>query len=215
MTVFNSPGMGTYGSLWQAHGYSGSGDVACLINSATGRPAVVCGSAAGVFEKLEFVRRKFADDDLLIFGVNDVGMYLPRMDHWVSLHGANLAAWKNVRWLHHRGPEDVRYHCIDSKDEADFHWELLNPLFALSGYFAMQIAWIMGCKPIILVGCPGQSVRRFFEADARPDFGYGLGTSGSDLGIRQQLIAEMNRLPEFKKVVKGTTGWTREFFGSL
>ena len=153
--------------------------------------------------------------DAVIFGVNDVGMFLPRMDHWCSLHTDKLSTWKATRWLTAREKEDVKYHGVDPRAFIDYDWSSLRPLLALSGYFAMQIAHIMGCNPIVLCGCPGSQVKRFFELEARPDFGYGSGPAGSDEGIRQQLIREMNRLPDFKSKVSSMSGWTREFFGSL
>lgn len=213
MVERNAASMGTYGSTWEAHGYSGVGPCSSLIDSLKGRPAVVCGNAEGVFQELAHVTNRI--DDVVVFGVNDAGMYLPRLDHWCSLHVDNLGLWKGVRWTHHRGQEDARYHSIDNRPFIDYNWEGLTPLFALSGYFAMQIAWVMGCDPIILCGCPGESRRNFFQAKPRDNFGYGGGEAGSDKGIRQQLESEMRRLPDFKASVRSMSGWTQQFFGGF
>lgn len=212
---FSSPGMGTHGSSWQVGGYSGCGNVEELLGSLRGRPAVVCGNAWTVFTELEVLRAMYGLD-LVVYGVNDVGMFLSRMDHWVSLHHNQFEQWKPVRWMHHRGDEWAKYHGI-SKEHflVDYAWELLTPTMALSGYFAMQIAWLMGCSPIVLAGCPGDSTRRFFEHAGRSDFGYGSGSSGSDDGIRQQLINEMDRVPDFKLAVRSMSGWTRDYFGGV
>jgi hypothetical protein len=201
---FNTPGMGTYGSSWQAHGYSGNGNVSQLIDSEKGRPAIIAGGSFQVFSDLGVIEPKL--NDPLIFAVNDVGMFLPKVDHWVSLHADNLRAWKAVRWLHAQ-PEQTKYHSYTC-DKEWYDWQDLNPLFALSGYFAMQIAWIMGCSPIYLCGCPGSYARRFFEASPKVDGVYD--TLG---GIQQQVQDEMARLPEFKNSVRSLSGWTREFFG--
>jgi hypothetical protein len=205
--------MGTYGSTWESRGYSGGGSVSELVNSLAGRPAVVCGSAESVFYELEDVLKK--EPDAVIFGVNDIGMFLPRMDHWVSLHSQNLGVWKSVRWIHARPREDVKYHSIEERPFIDYNWQNLTPLFALSGYFAMQLAYIMGASPIILCGCPGSQAARFFEAAPRTDFAYGGLMAGSETGVREQLENEMKRLPDFKAAVRSMSGWTREFFGSL
>ncbi len=205
--------MGTYGSQWEAHGYSGAGQLSDLVDSVKGRPAVVCGNADGVFSELLQVQSHFQPQDLVIFAANDVGMYLPKLDHWCTLHSDNLAAWKQVRWLNSHVKEDTRYHAIDERAYIDYVWNSVRPLFALSGYFAMQIAYIMGCDPIILCGCPGTQTRRFFEGQARSDFGYGMGVGGTDDGVRQQVEHEMKRLPEFKSKVKSMSGWTADFFG--
>jgi hypothetical protein len=166
-----------------------------------------------VFEEFEKARKLFPD--AIIYGVNDVGMYLEKMDHWVSLHADNLGPWKSVRWTKAFPSEHTEYHSVTSRPFVDHLWEGLTPLFALSGYFAMQLAYIMGAENIVLCGCPGDSTRRFFEAVARPDFGYGSGTAGSDSGVRQQVENEMKRLPEFKARVRSLGGWTRDFFGGV
>jgi hypothetical protein len=88
-------------------------------------------------------------------------------------------------------------------------------VFGLSGYFAMQVAYLMGCQPIVLCGCPGEPMARLFEAEARTDFGYGAGTSENDRGIQRQLMAEMERVLEFKARIQSCSGWTKAYFGGL
>lgn len=192
-------------------GYSVGGNVEGLIDSLRGRPALVCGGAEGVFDEINAVLPKLKDP--VIFAANEVGMSLEPLDHWVTLHVNNLREWRAVRWLHGVG-SDLKYHSISESPWIDYHWNIV-PLFALSGYFAMQIAHLMGAGQIILCGCPGNANRRFFERLPKPDFGYGAGSGHSDKGIREQIVNEMARLPEFKNKVRSMSGWTREFFGSL
>jgi hypothetical protein len=210
--------MGTYGSDWQARGYSGKGNVGDLLGSLTGRPAIICGGGAGVFHELD--EAVAALPDAVIFAVNEVGMYLPKLDHWVSLHPDNLDAWKRVRWLHPREKEFTKYHSDSQRAWLDYCWQQLTPLFCLSGYFAMQIAWVMGADRIVLCGCPGEKAPRFFEAgirrrEAGDGFGYGGGTDGSDASVRDQVEREMKRVPDFRNAVRSMSGWTKEFFGGL
>lgn len=205
--------MGNYGATWEAAGYAGSGPAEEFIDSLLGRPAVVCGGARGVFEDYRLVRHRYGED-LVVFAANDVGMYLPVLHHWCSLHTDNLGAWKQVRWLHAR-KEVTKYHSTGERPFVDYNWESIRPLFALSGYFAMQLAWLAGCRPIILVGCPGDATPRFFEQELPSNFAYGSGERGSDDGVREQVIHEMKRLPQFKAVVRSVSGWTKEFFGGL
>lgn len=204
--------MGLYGATWEAGGYAGAGSVGELIGSLAGRPAVVCGNATGVFGEMETAVATYPG--AVIFGVNDVGMYLPRMEHWVSLHTDHLGAWKAVRWLHAHQQEKTEYHGVDPRPFIDHDWSSLRPLFALSGYFAMQIAYLMGAERIILCGCPGVALPRFFESGPRKDFGYGSGPHSSDGSVREQVVQEMTRLPDFKARVRSMSGWTREFFGA-
>jgi len=205
--------MGLYGTSWEAGGYAGDGPVAELIGTLQGRPSIVCGNAEGVFDELSAALQQYPN--AVIFGVNDVGMFLPRLDHWMSMHSDNLGVWKAVRWLHPKDREHTKYHAVDSRSFVDYNWSSLRPVFALSGYFAMQVAHIMGSDRIVLCGCPGSSVRRFFEARPRTDFSYGNGNAGGDKGVMQQLTNEMDRLPDFRAKVRSMSGWTREYFGSL
>lgn len=198
-------------ALWSAKGYAGRGNVAPLVDSCVARPALVCGSDYRVF--LDYATALRFYHDPIVFAVNDIGMYLPAVDHWLSLHSRNLEAWKAVRWLHPTGNADTKYHSIEPGAVIDYDWSNLTPMFALSGYYAMQVAWIMGCNPIVLAGCPGTHTRRFFEAAERKDMGYGSGPSDSDANIRNQVIQEMNRLPDFKRAVRSMSGWTKEYFG--
>lgn len=214
MTAFNTLGMGNYGATWESKGYCGAGNVGSLVDSLRGRSAVVCGNAQGVFDEYE-AAVKILGRDAVVFGVNDVGMYLDRLDHWVSLHTANLAGWQTVRWLHNKGVENVEIHAPDEKPSVDYIWHGLTPIMAISGYFAMQIAYIMGCAPIVLCGCPGAGVKRFFESAPRSDFSYGAGANGMDAGVREQLMNEMIRLPDFKSKVRSMSGWTRDYFGAF
>lgn len=211
MTVRNAATMGTYGSSWQRRGYSGSGNVKHLLDVGSG-PAIVAGGAEGVFDEILEVQKHIPNT--AIFAVNEVGIFLPIVDHFITLHTANVGAWKQCRWLHPK-EGDTLYHGIDKLQSIDFVWEGLTPMFALSGYFAMQIAWLMGYSPIILCGIPGDSRRRFFDLRARDNFGYGGGHSSGDDGIRQQVEKEMQRLPDFKDAVRSMNGWTKEFFGGF
>lgn len=207
MTIRNAESMGTYGSEWQVRGYCGRAGVVPLLGSLAGRSAIVAGNAAGVFEEVEDARQRL--ENPVIFAANDVGIYLPKLDHWATLHTNKLGTWKQCRWQTHEGMEDAKYHAIDPRPFVDYLWVGLTPLMCLSGYFAMQISWVMGCDRIILCGCPGNETKRFFEAASRPDSGYGRD------GPREQLEHEMERLPEFKAAVRSMSGWTREYFGGL
>jgi len=211
MTIRNAATMGSYGAAWEYQGYFGSGNVEGLLGSIQGRTALICGNAAGVFEEYDRV----ITDDMVVFGCNDAGMYIPRVDHMVSLHSPELQIWcQSRKRSSERRMKDMKSHTIRDTPEIDYHWDGLTPVFSLSGYFAMQIAYLMGVARIILCGCPGSYVPRFFETKPRKDnFGYGTGTKHSDSGVMTQLTNEMARFPEFKAKVRSMSGWTREFFG--
>ena len=214
MTVRNAASMPASLSQWEARGYHGNGNVAPLIGSLAGRSVIVCGNASGVFLQLEIAQAQIADP--VIIACNDVGMYLPTVDHWVSLHHDKLRAWRDVRWQESHGHETTKYHSVDRRPYIDYAWEQLTPCFVLTGYFAMQIAWILGAEQIVLCGCPGDAVPRFFESSAREDFFYGSGPTGREDGIRLQLIKEMSRVAGFKDAVRSISGgFTQNYFGGL
>ncbi len=206
--------MGTHGTTWQRNGYCGLGNVEGVLDSLHARTAIVCGSGDGVFDQLE--EAKNLVDNPVIFAANDVGMFIEKLDHWVSLHLDNIPRWMDVRFAHRRGEKHPpKIHSCSVGPKVDYHWSGLTPTFALSGYFAMQIAHVMGADRIILCGCPGDRTRRFFDAKPRDVFGYGNGLQNSDKGIMIQLKNEMERVPEFKKKVRSMSGFTREFFGGI
>jgi len=200
----NAASMGSIGASWTYGGYSGCGNVEDMIGSLHGRTAVICGNAAGVFSEVADVPSRA--ERSVVFAVNDVGMFLPEVDHWVSLHGQKMSAWSKVRWDNHFTIPVI--HSIEPVAPVSYFWEKLTPLFALSGYFAMQIAYIMDAARIILCGCPGSPARRFFEASRRSDFDY----AG---GCQDQIREEMRRLPDFRSRVRSTSGWTQEYFGGI
>lgn len=213
MTVRNAASMGCYGATWEARGYCGAGSVGSLINSLQGRSAIIAGGAEGVFGEVADAMAILKDP--VIFATNEVGMFLPHVDHWVSLHADKLGPWQAVRWQRESGRELTQLHSATSRPFIDHTWEGLTPLMCLSGYFAMQIAWIMGASPIVLCGCPGRQRRRFFDLEIRTDFGYGGSQVGGDAGVRAQLEQEMERLPEFKASIRSMWGQTRAYFGPL
>lgn len=213
MAVRNAASMGTYGATWQTKGYAGQGNVIDLIDSLKGRTAIIAGNGFTVFHDIAKAEHLLKEPPIY-FAVNDIGIYLPKLDHWVSHHYDKLKTWRDCRWLESRPGEDVKLHSIDEQAYIHYVWQQLTPMFALSGYLAMQIAYIMGADLIVLCGCPGMQQRRFFEWTPKT-YGYGGGISGADNSVREQLIEEMNRLPEFKAKVRSMGGWTRAFFGPL
>lgn len=195
--------MDRYGSTWERKGYCGSGNVAPLLDSLVGRTAIVCGNAKGVFEEVESIYCR----DALYFAVNDVGMYLKRIDHWVTLHATKMPHWVAIRndvFCKYPGNREFKTHTHGSEN-TDYDWFGLTPIMALSGMFAAQIAYLMGCESIILCGCPNDDTPRFFESKAMNGQAY--------ISVQDQIKKECGFKPEFKKAIRSMSGWSKEFFG--
>ncbi len=197
---------GTTGADWLYRGYCGQGNVVELLDSLSGRTAVICGGAQGVFQEVA----PYEKADVVIFAANDVGMYLPRLDHWVSLHTPRLDHWVAVRRDQSGAPMgnmDFRVHDAGLHGVRDWYqWKNLRPVMALSGMFAAQVAWLMGCAKIILCGCPNDATPRFFETQARSRDAY--------VNVQRQIKDEMAFKPDFKAAIRSCSGWSREFFGA-
>lgn len=194
-------------SGWQAKGFNGLG-CGDLIDSIEG-PAIIMGSAKGVFEETSAARSALGR--CYLAAVNDAIVYAPHLDFALSLHTLKLDFWVGLR----RDPTSVGYGNKDFQvhdgglyGEREWHqWTELTPVMAHSGMFAMQVCFLMGCAPIILAGCPEDATPRFWESEPRPEAYY--------KSVRRQVEAEMNRLPEFKRVVRSCSGWTQSFFGAF
>lgn len=192
---------------WNAKGFQGTG-CGDLIDSLEG-PAIIMGSAKGVFEETRAARSALGR--CYLAAVNDAIVYASNLDFAVSLHTLRLDHWTGLR----RDPTSTGYGNTDFQvhdgglfAEREWHqWVELTPTMAHSGMFAMQICFLMGCSPIILCGCPEDSTPRFWESEPRPEAYY--------KPVQRQIEAEMNRLPEFKNAVKSYSGWTKSFFGGL
>ncbi len=194
--------------MWEAKGYCGAGNVADLIDSQQGRPAIIAGNGRHVFEEVLRVSDSSEYRDALSFAANDVGVYLPRVDYMVSMHSLKLEHWAALRQARSNTtkPRDFEIHDGGIFGERPWYqWKDLTPLMGLSGYFAMQIAYLMGCEPIMLCGCPGDATPRFWELECNNP-GY--------VSSQRDLKAQLDARPKFKSSVRSMSGWTREYFGS-
>ena len=207
MVVRNAESMPALPDNWVHRGYHGGGNVVGILDALQGHPVIVAGSGEGVFDEVEEAGKICAGElETFYFACNDVGVYLPVVHHLVSLHADNLVHWAALRADKHER-RSFRTHGAYDHPGIEFCWQFLTPTFALSGYFAMQIAFLMDASRIILCGCPGDGTKRFFDRAPRTDYMY------LEKGVREQLELEMKRLPEFKEKVRSMSGFTREFFG--
>jgi hypothetical protein len=79
-------------------------------------------------------------------------------------------------------------------------------MMALSGLFAAQIAWLMGCSPIVLCGCPTDSTPCFWQPADTVNGGYPK--------VQSQFKAEVDRNLEFKNALISMSGWSKAYLDS-
>ncbi len=183
--------------------------MAGLLNSLVDRPAIIAGSGYGVFTEVEAAKYRLIEP--VVFAANDVAVLLPHVDHMVSLHTPKLDLWAELR----RDPTSKGYGNRDFQvhdgglygDRLWHQWKGLTPMMALSGLFAAQIAYLMGCSPVVLCGCPTDATPRFWEHAPLPPSYY--------VGTQKQIKEEIGYKPEFKAVLRSMSGWTKEFLGGL
>jgi hypothetical protein len=206
----NAISAGSLGAGWESKGYFGGGNVEEILDSLSGQAAIIAGSAKGVFDEVEAATAIL--QRVNIFAVNDVGVILPHVDHFVSLHTPKLVHWVELRRDETSagyGNRDFRVHDGGLYDKREWYqWKALTPTMSLSGMFAAQIAYLMGCHLIVLCGVPCDSTPRYWET----------GTSTKNTGYQnsqRQIREEMAYKPNFKSRVRSMSGWSREFFGTL
>ena len=190
--------------MWEFAGYAGEGSEE-LLGELRGQPAIIAGNAKGVFEEVSTAQSAMGRP--VIFAANDVGVYLPHIDHLVSLHAPKLDHWVGLRrdeTSKGYGNKNFRVHDAGLFGEREWHqWTGLTPMMALSGLFACQIAWLMGCRPIVLCGCPTDSTPCFWQPDSTVNGGYPK--------VQSQFKAEVDRNPEMKKTLRSMSGWTKDY----
>ena len=117
---------------------------------------IVVGCGWNVWQDLEGVS---LDDDFM--AVNDIGCYLPKVDHWYSAQPDALRVWAEFR--------KVKY------DDAPKLWSPETHDFdhvGSSGYLATLVGLALGYGDIRVCGCPLDDLGHFFEplGVPTPDF---------------------------------------------
>ena len=212
---------------WTYKGFTGmGGNVTPLFKEGGAGVAIVAGSARPVFDEVKAVLA--VHPDATIFAVNDVGLYLPTLHHWCSMHHERLKWWDLCRRSRHnedaaefeafllhaqgKGPKPYYTHSILEPDRYDYHWAALEPGYGLSGSFAAAVAYLMGHDQIILCGCPGGRAARFFDPEEgkrwnNPEDSY------TDAGFMTQLESDARHRPEFHARLRSMSGFTADYFG--
>lgn len=102
-----------------------------------------------------------------VMAVNHAGIFLPRVDHWVTTHPEYLEAWKAARVAHlHALDLPKTMYITHSHRDADVCWDIDGKIGRTSGLIAVVVALHLGYDPIILAGMPADNGGHFYPGPA-------------------------------------------------
>jgi hypothetical protein len=158
-------------------------------------------------EKLEELRKP-SGIGIDIIAVNRAGVVLPRVDHWISIHGEFLAKGLDRRIAFGRDlPRVVVGNFLNGNhDQRLVRWEVC-PYPGSSSMYAVRWALYWGYRRIALCGVPltGHQSMALDGETIRSNAGYTVYRDGWE--------AMMKKLP-LTECVRSFSGWTRKQFGA-
>lgn len=175
--------------------------------------ALVIAGAAAALDEYRACLQVLPGVRAATFVVNDMIAEFPdRVDHAVTLHPTKLARWLKQRedsglspvgrtWAH-QSTESSKKLFPAVSDELAGYWRCLSGyLSGSSGFFALQIALVLGFRKIVLCGVPMTKEAGHFKRQREWD---------EALGFR---AAWRPRINELRPFVRSMSGWTLEQFG--
>ena len=157
---------------------------------------LIIGGAHCVFEDIEASQELFLPDEIIV--INDIGMYIEEVDHWVTMHPEKMPIWLKQREDHGfvkpkmwTTPEKVEKGIVDG-------FSLVNSKGG-GGILGVNLAKFLGASKIVLAGIP---------MTQNAHFNKGSGWIEATL-YRQFWRGEKS----YPKWVKSMSGWTKEFYG--
>lgn len=172
--------------------------------------ALVVGNAECVWQDLE----RYEGPADAIIAVNCIGMELPRVDAWVTLHPLNFPRYVLAR--HHAGLPEAGVLVTNQRDRRQPPWPAIDhvteaplpghPQGGSSGLFGAKFALIdWGFDRVVFCGCPLTQTR---HAVPHPTLGrYVFETA-------PQYQRAWSKIPaEFTARMRSMSGWTRQFLG--
>ena len=211
---------------WSVHGIEGYGEKPSLIGTCKG-PVIIVGCGRTVWDDLSTFSHRWP-----IMALNDIGLYLPIVHHWVSLHDDILICFHETRCRLKR-PEAHSLHSaygthtrrlemeaasnrilwpVQRTARADLNYAELNlwhlkPYCSISGVFAVFVALLLGYEHIVLAGIPADSSGGFYDPPGR------FGPHGNNRYLRRW-AETLDLYPIVKERVRSLSGNTREWLGA-
>ena len=172
----------------------------------------------GLLPRIGYVPETYQPPDLM--AVNDIGMYLPHLEHWVSFHDDTLVLQNELRYrmwpqasqpmLHSNGGG----HLVRKDRRAVIepvvpihYWRFQFQSLLCSGVLAICVGLSLGYSKIVLAGVPADNDGAFYHP---PHERSAHGNTESH-GAWQEFLQDV---PEAKEKVRSLSGFTRQWFGA-
>ena len=192
------------------HGDLVTGDLPAIAGTCKG-PATVIGPGRDVKSELSSFQVRGH-----VIAVTTVGIFLPRLHHWIMGVPRKMMAFKIARTAM-RGVTNG--HTTHAKEEGyngrdiDVLWPIAGLHTPTAGHTAAVITLLLGYAPVILMGLPADDSGHFYpDAPINPD-----GLEQLDYGERRGKYQDAwlwLRDNFFEGRVKSVSGNTREWLGS-
>lgn len=116
------------------------------------RSALILGGAKSVFEDYQSALQMINFD--VVIAVNDIGIEIPEIDVWCSMHPEKIPMWLEAR--RRNGFRDPRgfWTTLDKTPPKDVDFQKLRNTRGGSGLLAVYVARYLNCDKIVLAGIP-------------------------------------------------------------
>src|SRR3990167_4545162 len=172
------------------------GDLPSIAGTYSG-PCLVIGPAPnGWRDAKEYV------ESSAVAAISDIGMYIPKLTHWVTCQAEIFAAYRKVCSLRH--PMDgITYHCKQGgEDLMSVKWPISGHYGLLGGHTTAIVMVSLGYSPVVLSGVPADDSGHFY-----PDEQWSHGQGG--------LLDAWGRIAKWAPgKIKSLSGNTRKIFGA-
>ena len=141
--------------------------------------------------------------------VNQMGIFMPNIQHWFTIHSSILPGWQDVRADAVRGlNSDYVTHSKQGGVQTDVNWTIRPHHGTTSGMAAIMVALCLGYERVVLAGIPADDTGHFYPADSMSETEF-CETYGQYKGNWLEL-----EHTAFDGRVRSLSGNTKKWFGT-
>lgn len=169
--------------------------------------AIVLGGASSVFsDVLELLSMSPRPWPGLYIATNDVGCHWPVIDHWASFHVDKLVRWREERAAKGLTPA---YGIWGWRPGQPVDFVIYPWSGGSSGMLATQVAYVLGCRKIVLCGIPMTPSPHFAQSvEFTP-----ANTNWAEADAHWRSWLRVHQQGWFEDRVRSMSGRTRDLFG--